>query len=136
MRAAGSGGTPLWVTPEEEGVRGEEEGVRGEDRVGTWGNGVSGVSSERRSRPLFTARAAPRLWDCIHCVRVKQRGAALSLPQNSLVFSGQLNAAACDLGGLCCRKASQTCFTLKHLAEDGVRMLQDGQLGCLVDPRP
>lgn len=104
--------------------------------MGTWGNGVSGLSSERRSRRLFTARAAPRLWDCVHCGRVKQRGAAPGRPQSSLVFSGQLNAAACDLGGLCCGKASQTCFTLKHLAEEGVRTLQDGQPGRLVDPGP
>lgn len=50
---------------------------------GAWGNRVSGVSSERRSRPMFTTRAAPRLWDCVHCGRVKQSGAALSVSKGS-----------------------------------------------------
>ena len=57
------------------------------------------------------------------------------MPKTALCFQGQLNAAACDLGGLCCRKASQTCFTFKYLAEEGVRMPQDAQPGCLVDAR-
>lgn len=46
---------------------------------GAWGNRVSGVSSERR----FTTRAAPRLRDCVHCGRVKQSGAALSVSKGS-----------------------------------------------------
>ena len=64
---------------------GGDLGVRTE--WGPWGNGVSGVSSGHRSHPAFTARAVPRLQDCVHCRRVKQSGAALSLAQNSLVFS-------------------------------------------------